>query len=81
VSPSVSIVVVSFETREATLACVSSLLEHAPRTAEVIVVDNASADGTAEAVAKSFPAVQVLPQEENLGFARAANVGAPTSSS
>jgi GT2 family glycosyltransferase/O-antigen/teichoic acid export membrane protein len=42
----------------------------------VIVVDNASADGTPDALAEAFPAVWVLAQDENLGFARAANAGA-----
>jgi len=42
---------------------------------EVVVVDNASSDGTAELVAERFPRVRVLRLEENLGFGRAVNRG------
>jgi GT2 family glycosyltransferase/O-antigen/teichoic acid export membrane protein len=76
VPPVTSLIVVSYETREATLACIGSLLEVARPGSEVIVVDNASSDGTSSAVAEAFPAVRVLAQAENLGFARAANIGA-----
>jgi hypothetical protein len=41
---------------------------------EVIVVDNASDDGSVEMVRKKFPAAQVLANRENLGFARANNL-------
>jgi GT2 family glycosyltransferase/O-antigen/teichoic acid export membrane protein len=71
-----AIVIVSYETRDATLACVASLLECASPSREVIVVDNASTDGTVAALATAFPRVAVLQQPENLGFARAANLGA-----
>jgi GT2 family glycosyltransferase/O-antigen/teichoic acid export membrane protein len=71
-----SLIVVSYETRDATLACVDSLLEHARPGSEVIVVDNGSSDGTADALAEAFPAVRVIAERANLGFAKAANVGA-----
>jgi len=45
---------------------------------DVVVVDNASTDGTAEAVAERFPAVRVIRIEENLGFGRAVNRGVET---
>jgi GT2 family glycosyltransferase/O-antigen/teichoic acid export membrane protein len=76
VPPTTSLIIVSYETREATLACVASFLEDAPVDTELIVVDNASGDGTAAALEETFPRVRVLPQAENLGFARAANLGA-----
>jgi GT2 family glycosyltransferase len=47
--------------------------EPAPPTLEVIVVDNASSDGTAEMVASLFPWVQVIANGANLGFTRANN--------
>lgn len=48
-------------------------LERQTAPADVVVVDNASADGTAELVAERFPHVRLLRNEENLGFGRAVN--------
>lgn len=45
------------------------------RVLEVIVVDNASSDGTVEAVQKAFPWVQIIASDENLGFTRGNNLG------
>jgi N-acetylglucosaminyl-diphospho-decaprenol L-rhamnosyltransferase len=42
---------------------------------DVVVVDNASSDGTAELVAERFPDVRVVRLDENLGFGRAVNRG------
>ena len=46
--PRASLIVVSYETREATLTCVGSLLRESGGRDELIVVDNASTDGTAQ---------------------------------
>lgn len=43
---------------------------------DVLVVDNASTDGTAEMVASEFPSVRLVVNDENLGFGRAVNLGA-----
>ena len=72
--PRVAIVVVSFNTREHLLRCLASL-EAVLLPLEVIVVDNASADGSADAVAERFPATQVVRNPENAGFGRASNQG------
>jgi GT2 family glycosyltransferase len=76
VTPKVSVVIVSFNTREDLLGCLASL-EHAPkeRIEEVVVVDNASGDGSVEAVGRLYPQVRVLANPENVGFARANNQG------
>jgi N-acetylglucosaminyl-diphospho-decaprenol L-rhamnosyltransferase len=69
-----SIIVVSFNTRELLRACLDSI--HAATTGrrcETIVVDNASSDGSAEMVAMSFPGVALIRNERNLGFAAANN--------
>src|SRR3954466_13035237 len=42
---------------------------------EVIVVDNASSDGTQEMVERSFPSVRLIQNGENFGFAKANNIG------
>ena len=71
----VAVVVLSWNGREDTLACLESLrtVEHTPLTA--IVVDNGSTDGTSEAVRAAFPEVEIVRTEENLGFAEGNNVG------
>lgn len=72
--PSVAIVVVNWNTKDLLRACLESLRRH-PATGgqEVWVVDNASTDGSAEAVASDFPEVRLIRNEENLGFSRANN--------
>ena len=71
-----SIVTVSYNVREYLAACLASLGEGAAglRT-EVFVVDNASADGSADLVAERFPRVRVLRNDKNVGYARAMNRG------
>ena len=76
-APLVTVIVVSYNTRELTVACIRSVLEETRRSQfEVIVVDNASADGSAEAIAESFPQVQLIRSDLNLGFAKANNLAA-----
>jgi GT2 family glycosyltransferase len=73
----VSIIVVSYGTREMTLSCLLSLVEQTKDLRyEVIVVDNGSADGSPEAIAQRFPHFRLLAQSENLGFAAANNLAA-----
>ncbi len=75
--PDVSVLVISFNTCELTLACLRSLLEQTTRTAlEVIVLDNASDDGSADAIADAFPAVRLIRLPSNVGFAAANNLAA-----
>ena len=75
-SVSVSIVVVTFNAREDALACLASVHAHPPqRPWDLVVVDNQSSDGTADAVAERWPDVQLLRLPENIGFAAANNAG------
>ena len=75
--PLVSVVIVSYETRELTLIAIRSLLEHTTKhPIEVIVVDNASSDGTADAIEAELPDVRLVRLDENVGFARGVNHGA-----
>jgi GT2 family glycosyltransferase len=72
-----SILIISYNTRDLTLACLASVFAQTHRCAfEVIVVDNASSDGSADAIAEKFPQVELIRSAENLGFARANNLGA-----
>ena len=71
-----SVVIVSWNCKAELLDCLESVMCHACNgTQEIIVVDNASSDGTAEAVRLRFPAVHILETGANLGFAWAANLG------
>jgi N-acetylglucosaminyl-diphospho-decaprenol L-rhamnosyltransferase len=71
----VSIIIVSYNTREHTLRCLRDLLtRQASRVRlDVVVVDNASDDGSADAVAAGFPNVRLVRLEENVGWGRAVN--------
>jgi GT2 family glycosyltransferase len=76
-TPSVSVIVVSYNTREMTLECLRSVLrETQQETFEVIVVDNQSQDGSAEAIAAELPEIRLIQPDANLGFARANNLAA-----
>ncbi len=70
----VAAVVVSYRARPYLEGCLRSL-KAVPGLAEVVIVDNASKDGTADA-ARSFPGVRVIENSDNVGFAGAANQGA-----
>lgn len=73
----ISIIVISYNTRDMTLACLESLYEQTEDISfEVIVVDNASKDNSAEAITAKFPNVLLIANKENLGFARANNLAA-----
>jgi GT2 family glycosyltransferase len=71
-----SVVIPTHDTRELTLACLAALAAAAPPPDEVVLVDDGSSDGTADAVAASYPAVRVRRQERPRGFTAAANAGA-----
>lgn len=71
----VSVVVVSFNARPYLLRCLSSLAAHVTLPLQIVVVDNASEDGSAEAVRAAHPAAQVVENGANLGFAAACNRG------
>ncbi len=73
--PRLSVVIPTRDTRELTMSCLASLRTCPPAGLEVIVVDDASGDGTVEAVAASFPDARVIRLEEQAGFTAAANRG------
>jgi GT2 family glycosyltransferase len=71
----VSIVIVSYNARADLERCLAALHDAPPAaTHEVIVVDNASTDGSVDA-ARHWPAVHVIASDENRGFAAASNTG------
>ena len=77
----ISAIVVNFDGGRELLRCVASLSVHPRRFAEVIVVDNASSDGSPECLLESHPDVVLLRSERNVGPAAARNVGLRRASS
>jgi GT2 family glycosyltransferase len=74
--PRASVVVVTFNHRDVVPRCLDALRETLGPADEVIVVDNASADGTADAVAARYPWVRLLRAGHNGGYGAANNLGA-----
>jgi GT2 family glycosyltransferase len=74
--PDVSIVIVSFNTRDVLRECLQTLERESEGVAyETIVVDNASRDGSADMVETEFPEAILIRSDANLGFAGANNRG------
>ena len=79
---SVTVAIVSWNTRELLRACLESLSEDSTSgLAEVWVIDNASGDGSAAMVEQDFPWVKLIASDENLGFGVAVNEVAERTSS
>ena len=77
--PSVSIIVVNFNGKELLKPCLKSLLTTNYPNFEIIVVDNASTDGSVESIKKlpgSCPYIKIVENRENLGHAEGCNIGA-----
>lgn len=73
--PEVSIVIVNWNTRDLLRGCLASIAAETSVPHEVIVIDNASSDGSVEMVAVEFPGVRLITNRENRGFAGANNQG------
>jgi len=74
-SPLVSVVIVSFNSRDDLSECLPSLFSQSYSEFEVIVVDNSSTDGTADFVEKGFPPIRAIRNERNYGCAKGYNIG------
>lgn len=74
--PDLSIIIVSWNTRELLLGCLAAITPAAASLrVETLVVDNGSTDGTPEAVRRQFPAVRLIEPGHNLGFSGGNNRG------
>lgn len=77
-----AIIIVNFNAKEHLVNCLASIAASPPSTShEIVVVDNASTDGSAASVQARWPGVTVHSQNENRGFAAANNVGIRATSS
>lgn len=75
-SPALSIVIVNWNGGQAVLDCMESIFVYAPSVPfEVLVVDNASTDGSADRIAEKFPQARVFWLPANSGFAAGNNYG------
>lgn len=72
-----SIIVLSYNTKWLLRDCIRSIKNNKPKGKEyeIIVVDNASVDGSAEMVEKEFPDVTVIANKENIGYSKGNNLG------
>jgi GT2 family glycosyltransferase len=80
-TPTVSIIIVSWNAKRYLAECLGSIDQRACRyPMEIIVVDNASSDGSAEMIGQEFAHVRLIRNSDNLGFAKASNIGIRASS-
>jgi GT2 family glycosyltransferase len=74
--PDLSVIIVTWNGKKYALECLDSLRAlNTKLVLEVIVVDNASSDGTPDAIAQDYPEVKLFRNPANLGFAKANNIG------
>lgn len=74
-SVDISVVIVGWNAKRCLALCLESLVEVPPRRRmEVLVIDNASTDGSVEMIEATFPWVKLIKSGENLGFAKGNNV-------
>ncbi len=73
--PELSIVIPSHNRADLLRACLASVTRHAPLNTQIIVVDDASLDGSVSDVATTFAGVEVVRLAQRSGFCRAANAG------
>ena len=69
----ISVIIVSYNTADMTVACLESVFASQRVRYEIFVVDNASKDGSAEIIRNKFPSVRVIANETNRGFGTANN--------
>jgi len=75
-SPDLSIIIVTWNGKQYAWECLDSLrIYRDDPKVEIIVVDNASTDGTPKALERDFPWARLIRNSANLGFARANNIG------
>ncbi|MCL4295959.1 MAG: glycosyltransferase family 2 protein [Anaerolineae bacterium] len=75
-TPDISVIILNWNTRDMLADCLETLLAQAGHlTLELIVVDNASTDGSQAMLRQRFPQVHLIANRDNVGFARGNNQG------
>lgn len=75
VIPKVSVIIPTSNNKQLLVECLYSLAKVEYGDLEIIVVDNASSDGTSNIIYEKFPSVKVVRSDRNLGYARGSNLG------
>ncbi len=75
----VSIIIVNYNTKRFIIPCIKSIERFAPKDTEIIVVDNASTDGSVEELKTITKNLKLIANKENLGYAKAVNRGIKSS--
>ncbi len=70
---SISVIIVTYQSRDDIEACLSSLMDASQGQADIHVVDNASRDGTAAYIKRHYPQVRLQENQDNRGFGAANN--------
>src|SRR5258708_29655130 len=73
--PTLSVIVVTWNDWPKLQVCLNSVFNSALPPTEVVVIDNASTDGTRERIRERFPAARVCRNERNIGHTKAVNLG------
>lgn len=77
----VSVIIVNYNTKYLTINCLRSVYSsETGNSYEILMVDNASTDGSVEAIRSLFPEVRIIENNQNVGFARANNQAAAIAS-
>lgn len=71
----VSVIILNWNTRNLLANCLDSLIIDLAKADEIIVVDNASTDGSVEMVKKNYPQVKLIVNKKNVGFSKGNNIG------
>jgi GT2 family glycosyltransferase len=74
-SPLVSIIILNYNANQLIVDCVDSVLKSNYKNLEVILVDNASTDGSHKECKKKFDIIKLIENNENLGYCEGNNVG------
>lgn len=74
-APLVSVVILSWNSAGYIRSCIDRVLDQTYQDVEVVLVDNASTDGSTERIAREYPSLKLLRNSENLGFATGMNQG------
>lgn len=78
-NPRVSVIIPNYNGKHYLSDCFNSLSNQSYKDFEIILIDNASVDGSIEFTKKEFPYVRIIENTDNLGFSKAVNQGAKLS--